>query len=307
MQNEVDSVKKLLTLGALYSLSWQSLAESKFEFSGELGVGVEQESTQIIDLIDTVQNTDNAAFTWQINLNLDYEPTEKDKLTFSANHIDKDFREIDIFDSRLFIYSGSYSHEYEHFTAGIRSQLIRSELDGVDFLSMHQVSPYVSFFVGRKWFFNLSFNYADKTLETNPDRSALSREISGDVYHFFKGINHYVLFGYRARDENAESDLFNYQSNQIRVSWLKRFELGGKSHKVRLNWRYQKRDYDDVINPDIDDFRVDNRRQWEVQWESQLNDAWAVHFNYRRNEQDSSLNIASYDQNIHGVRLEYQF
>lgn len=300
-------MKKLLALSALCGLPWYSFAESKHKFSGELGIGVEQESTQIIDLIDTVQNADNSAVTVQFNLNFDFEPTDLDKLSLSANYIDKDFRQNNQFDSSLLITSFGYSREFKSYNLGVRNQLILSNLDGNRFLNMKQTSPYVSFFIGRKWFVNLSYIHADKNLQTNLERSAISQELSADMYHFFKGINHYLLFGLRARDENATSELFNYDATQFRISWLKKVELGGISHKIRLNWRYQQRDYDDVINPDIDDFRVDKRRQWDVQWESQISDDWAVLFNYRRNEQDSTLTTASYDQSIYGVRAEYQF
>ena len=120
-------------------------------------------------------------------------------------------------------------------------------------------------------------------------------------------MNHYLLFGYRSRDENAEDDLFNYTSNQFRVSWLKKYDFWGASHKLRLNWRYQFRNYNDVIHPDIDAFREDDRRQWEVEWETTIAEDWELSLNYRRNEQDSTLNTASYDQNTQGLSVNYHF
>ena len=172
---------------------------------------------------------------------------------------------------------------------------------------MEQVSPYVSFFIGRQWFVNMSYSYADKSIETNNDRSAHSTELSADVYRFIKGVNHYFFFGYRSRDENANSALFNYVSNQFRISWLKKFDFGGASHKLRVNWRYQLRNYNDEVHPDIDAFRRDNRRQWEAEWETSLTQSWIIKLNYRRNEQDSNLSAANYDQNTQGLTVQYHF
>ena len=77
--------------------------------------------------------------------------------------------------------------------------------------------------------------------------------------------------------------------------------------KFRLNWRYQNRTYEDVIHPDINAFREDNRRQWEAEWEMSISDDIKATFSYRRNEQDSNLATASYDQNTKGLTVQYHF
>ena len=295
----------------LQSVSLPSIAQESsndpHSFDGRLGAGYESDSTVIVDAIDSMSDSANIARTWQVNLNYDYQHDEEDKLSLSLNHITRNFEDDNQFDSRLLILSGTYSHDYERHTVGVRNQLIRSTLSSEDFLNTEQISPYISFFIGRQWFLNVSFTYADKIIKTNNERSAISYEMSTDVYYFFKGVNHYLLFGYRSRDEEAKDDLFNYDSSQLRVSWLKKVHFWNMPQKFRLNWRYQNRTYEDVIHPDINAFREDNRRQWEAEWEMSISDDIKATFSYRRNEQDSNLATASYDQNTKGLTVQYHF
>ena len=282
-------------------------ANDKHEFGGRIELGIESDSTIIIDEIDRVDATNNNANLLRLSLNYDYQYSEKDKFSGSVINIRKDFEKSNQFDSTLQIFSGSYSHEFANYSVGIRNQFIRSDLNTENFMNMEQYAPYVSFFVGRHWFVNLSYSFADKRIKTSDVRSAYNRELGVNLYYFLQGINHYVLFSTRYRDENARDDLFNYTSEQYRLSWVRKFHWGGLLHKLRLSTRFQRRDFNQKALPGTEDFRVDYQRQWEAQWETNINDNWLVAFTIRESEQDSNFIVAQYEQETRNLTLQYQF
>ena len=276
-------------------------------FEGELEVGVEQDSTIIVDDIDSIDESSSDGYLLKAFINYEYNASVNDKINLSANYISKDFRENDTFDNELIILSANYNHDFQRFSVGARSQIVRSDLDGESFLNIEQFSPFVSFFVSKQWFLNLSATQINKSLPNNTERSADATELNADVYRFIKGIGHYFLFSYRTRNENAQEALFSFTSNQLRIGWTKKFQWLGMENRFRVNWRFQKRRYTDELHPDIDAFRIDNRRAWDFELESQFTDDWLLSLSHRRNEQQSSLISASYDQNTYGIFLRYQF
>ncbi|WP_338290546.1 hypothetical protein [Planctobacterium marinum] len=281
--------------------------ESPHQWQGSASLGLENDSTVIIDELDTVVDEDSASNTVRLGVDYQYNPDDKNEWQFSGNYIVKNFSDSDDFDSALQIYSAAYSHEFERVTLGVRAQVIDSELNHEPFLKLQQLSPYVSFFIGKQWFVNFAIGFNDKRIETDSSRSAQGMQLNVDSYRFIQGINHYLLFSYKSGSENAEDPLFNQLFNQVRIGWVKKIRLFERVNKLRVNWRYLRRNYNDEIHPDIDGFRVDSRRQWEFEWELELNSSFLLGANYRLNEQDSNLGIARYDQHISSVSLEYRF
>lgn len=303
----VAGIKQIIGLAlALPSLAAYS-AEAPHQWDGSLSIGLENDSTVIIDELDTVVDEDSVSRLMRINIDYQYQPDEKNEWQLSGNYIVKNLKESDQFDSALQIYSAAYSHESEQFTIGIRTQLIDSDLNDENFLRINQISPYISFFIGKQWFLNIALSFNNKSIENNVNRSANSLDLSVDSYRFIQGINNYLLFSYKTGNENAKDPLFSQVFNQVRVGWVRKLRILDRVNKLRINWRYLHRNYNEAVHPDIDTFRVDNRRQWELEWELELNPSFMVSANYRLNEQDSSLSLARYDQHISGVSLEYRF
>lgn len=297
--------KRLILVGIIVSRG--ALAESKHQFDGVVELGVEQDSTVIVDEIDSIDTTTNNANLMRLNLNYDYQLNPDNKFALAATHIRKDFQQSDQFNSYLQIYSANYSHDFSRYSLGVRNQLIRSDLNSADFLDMEQYAPYVSFFLSKQWFVNLSYSFADKTIKTNRARSARSQDLMLDTYRFFSGINHYLLFSYRSREESAQDSVFNFSSVQFRVSWLKKLTLWGLPHKLRVSGRFQRRHFNDEVNPIIDAFRIDYLRQWQIEWETQVTDAWVLTATLRQSQQDSNFSVARYDQDTHNLTLQYHF
>ena len=297
----------LVYLSIALSATIGHATEQAHEWQGGLSVGLENDSTVIIDELDTVVDEDSTSRLLRFNIDYQYNPDDKNEWQFSGNYILKNFSDSDEFDSALLIYSAAYSHELERVTLGLRTQFIDSELNDAPFLKLHKYAPYVSFFIGKQWFVNVALGVNDKRVESDSGRSANGLDLSVDSYRFIQGINHYLLFSYKSGNENAEDPLYNQLFNQVRIGWVKKIRLFDRVNKLRINWRYLRRNYNDQIHPDINTFRVDNRRQWELEWELEFNANFLMNANYRLNKQSSNLDFARYDQHISSVSLEYRF
>lgn len=284
-----------------------SFGNEKLTFKGELELGFDEDSTVIIDDVDRIQNIAGFSRNFRLFGNFEYNPDEQTTFAVGYHNIVKDYHQDNDFDSRLHILSMSYSHDFEGFSAGVRSQGVRSDLASQKFLTMAQVSPYLSFFIGKQWYLNLSYRYAEKVLITSSARSGESHEVGADLYRFIQGINHYLLIDVDIKHENTNNALFHYDATQLRLGWVRKFDAWGKSQKLRLNWRYQRRKYDEVEHPDINEIRLDNRRHWEFNWELHLTTALQLNVKVHRNEQGSRLPGAIYDQTVKGLSLQYEF
>lgn len=305
------SLRYLLSAALLSSLclgvSAQERNKEVHSFKGNVTLGIEQDSTLSIDELDVSNSTDSNAQRYKLNGRYQYRPDDTNKMSFSYTFTSKNYEDQDEFDSDTHLWNLSVSTEVEDVTIGVRSQWVDSSLNNNDFLDIKQFSPYVSLFAGKEWFFSGSVRVSDKELVNNPDRNSRGFMASLDAYYFISGLNHYLQFNVRSRDEDAESDEFDYETSEFKVTYTKRFRIYELLNKVKLSWRWQERDYDKQINEVIGDFRRDNRNQWQVSWEVEFSEDWMLEASARRNNNNSNLISADYDQNTYALSLRYDF
>ncbi|MBE1300602.1 MAG: hypothetical protein GJ680_11950 [Alteromonadaceae bacterium] len=301
--------KNCLGLCLLLSLALPSFAkeDKTHRWDGSIEVSREDESSVVVDEIDNVSRADSASMKYKASLRYRYRPYEHTKASISYSLSTKNYDDASGFDSDLNMLSASFGREFEHFTLGVRGQLIDSELAGAEFLEIDQVSPYVSFFLSKKWFVNASYRYSDKEIISNPDRSASSDTYTADVYYFIRGVRNFWIFSVRSKTEEATNALYDYELKQARISYTRRYNWWDWDHKLRVNWRFQERDYNSLIDPVIGDFRRDLRRQWQFIWDIEFTDNWMLGLEYKRNDNNSNSANSDYDQNSTSVSLEYSF
>ncbi len=276
-------------------------------FNGAIELATENDSTVVVDEIDNVARDSSSSWKYKLNARYRYRPYEHTKASLSFTFSDKNYKQDDSFNSELRMFSASISREFEHFTLGLRAQDIDSKLGGQDFLTIEQVSPYLTFFLSKKWFVNLSYRHADKEIVSNSSRSGDSDLFNADLYFFQQGVRQFWIASVRHKSEQAQDPIFSYDLQQFRLVYSQRFDWWQWQHKLRLSWRFQERDYDSAINPDLNDFRRDIRRQWRFEWEAEFHEDWFLILELKRNDNNSNFTTSDYNQNVTGLALKYEF
>lgn len=304
----MKSITKLSVAIGLSLVSTTILAEDKspHRFNLNFEVGAEADSKIVIDEIDNVNQNGSTSRRYRASARYQYRPDSDYRASLSYSISDKNYTDSDNFDTDLHIVSGYVAKKWDKVTTGIRGQLINSKLGGADFIEMEQISPYVSFFLGKKWFFNFSYRIADKELISNPERSADVTQLTGDMYYFAQGRKQIWQLSLKSKREDSFSDQFDYDQTQIRLSYTYAFQLYGIDHDLRVFWRYTEKDYNALPLVGTDIFRLDQRNTWEARLTTDFSDSFYTELRYRKNNNNSNVQNNIYDQNVASLNLGFR-
>lgn len=287
-----------LLLGILTGLfSYVSHAStSDWRFDAEFGI--EDDSNVVID--DTDQNANTQSLAQKLKLALGYQYKSKDKIYQSAinySYLNTNYQDLNQFDSQLQILSGKLQKKFDNSKIGINAQWIDATLNGQSFLTVKQITPNLSYFFNKTNYLYSSLTLGRKTFNQSPDRNADQQALSTNYYRLFNGLNHYISLNAKHKQEDADWALYSYDQNELKIKYNYRqtwFEL---PHKLSLSFRVQKRDYDEVWHPQIDDFRVDKRHQWQAKWRIDWTEQFFSELALTRNIHRSNVSFADYSQN----------
>ncbi|XOV80311.1 MAG: surface lipoprotein assembly modifier [Aestuariibacter sp.] len=281
--------------------------ESPHDWRVELETGIANDSIIVVDEIDNI--TSEGGDSAKLYASARYRYLASDDMQYSAAYSfsTKNYRHSSELDTKLHILSGSFRHKWQRFSGGVRAHYIEAELGNKDFLQIEQVSPYVSFFLNKFWYMDLSYRRANKEVFTDEGRSGSSDMLSADIYYFLQGTRHYWQFGGKYRQEETDNAQFTYDEQQLHLSYLYTFPVYGWDHELKLAYLYQRRDYDEVVDPLITDFRLDKRDEWEVELTSNFTERFTTTLLYSRSENDSNNPQQIYQQNALSLMFNYHF
>ncbi|TQV86236.1 DUF560 domain-containing protein [Exilibacterium tricleocarpae] len=288
-------------------LAAAALAQPAFsDFSAEVSAGVEYDSNISVERLDI--NTTESDYAALVDLDLDYKLslTKAVKVTTGYSFSQSLHQDLDDFDVQTHLFSAGLSSDFGRTTAGVNYYYADSSLGGDGFLTLQQASPYISHYFTKQVFLRSAFTYTDKDFDGRPARDADAAALGADLYYFIDGSKHYVSFGYKYEDEDANTDRFDHDSQQLRLRWVKRLDILGKESKLKLGWRYEQRDYD-AIDSAGTRRRDDDRHRWEAELELPLSKQSYLALEYQYSDYESTLAAADYTQHMARVRAGYKF
>jgi hypothetical protein len=270
-----------------------------------LGAGFEYDSNVALLELDTSTNAgDRAAL---LDFGVAYDKPGPGRFDVQAGY---DFSQslhdaFDAFDVRIHRGSATLSYDLGRVDIGATLQHADAELDGNDFLTLKQVSPYLSKLIGQRLFLRFAYAHSDKEFAGNPDRAATADTLSSDVYVFVDGLNTYLLFGYRHDHENAIDAQFDYGGHMYRVQLTKRLNRE-RELTLRTSLRLENRDYD-YPTTSIGAPRRDDRTQLEVSLELPLGERTITQLVYEHANNRSNLPSVDFAEDVLSVRFRARF
>jgi hypothetical protein len=276
------------------------------EYSAEVGLGGEYDSNVSVDEVDRASNQGDYALTMDASLEVQKELPKKIEVAATYDFSQNLYKEFSEVDRQTHILGTDLSVDLSKVDAGVSLYYINSRLDNEKFLELYRASPSISGFLAKKWFSRGAYVYSDKSIENRPGRDANTHAGEIDLYYFYRGLRSYFNLGYRYKNEDADADRLDYESNSVKLRYIRRFELFSRLAKLELAWRYEDRDYSS-ITPGIDEDRHDERHRWRADFEIPVVGRSALQIYYGYADYESNYPQADYTQNLIGTRFLYRW
>ena len=281
-------------------------------FDVEIAAGVDYDSNISVNQLDA--NTGADDFAAAIDADFDFStpvgPDTEFQLGYGfSQSLHADFT---AFDLQSHLATADLTHDFGLAEIGAAYRFAYSRLGGDPFLTMHQVNPYISKFIGKTLYLRGGYTYTDKNFEepaaipAPPTRDAKNNSFGGDVYVFLNGVKSYLVGGYEREIEKAVSDEFDFHADNFRVRFAQRFPFGGGDAELSLGYRFEDRNYDNQT-PSILAVRADERHRFQADLEIPVTDHAFARLEVEHGDYKSNLASADYRQNLAGVRLGLRF
>lgn len=267
-------------------------------------LGVEDDSNVVVT--DTDENSNRSSLSRRSKFSLGYKHKSEDKKSDSSisySYFRQDFEDLSTFDSELSLLNVKTNYKLNNVKLGISGQLVDANLGGEDLLKINQVSPNISYFISKTNYLYAQATFGKKTFADAPERDANQMTLSANYYQLFNGLNHYISFGAKYKNEDAEFDLHSYDLFELKTQYVYRTKLLSYPARFNLSYRYQNRQYDDELHPSIDEYRHDKRHQLKASMRLDWTERWYNELTLTRQFNHSNVSFADFDRTKLGLLL----
>lgn len=280
--------------------------EAKTSLSGEVQLGAQYDSNVSVDDIDTNVGRGDWAAILEARANLKTDLSRETSLRLSYAFSQSLHESFTDFDLQTHLGSADISHGFGKVRVGAAGRLAHSRLGGDGFLTTQQFSPYVSFRVSPSLLLRVDYSHTNKNFIGRIDRDARNDAATANVYYFVNGTRTYFLAGYHYAHENAEAAPFDYEAQGFQLRFNQKFAIGGNDATLRLGWRYDRRNYDE-ITPAIQAERRERRHRLQTDVELPVSKNIFVSGGYEYTDRSSNLPSADYNQHLVSLMLGARF
>ena len=268
--------------------------------------GAEYNSNVAVQDLDT--NTGQGDWAATINGLVEVSGKPMDQLTLRGGYEFSQtlHEEFDAFDLTLHRGFAEAAYDFRFATIGVLGNVAQANLDGDEYLTFTQVSPYISKQVGDTLFLRASYARTDKSFEGRPERDATSDSLAADAYFFLDGTKRYIAISGKAIEEEANADELDFSGGSARVRLVQRFDALDREVTLRAGVEYEQRDYE-APTPAIGAPREDKRTGVDLSLEAPITETVFVEGAYRFGGYQSNLASADYDEHVASLKLGVKF
>lgn len=299
----------LIAITLLQGLSLGALAEQaeNLKVGGDIAVEYGYDSNVVVEELDLSTSLGDSFLRYKLSADADYTFNDAASASGSLSWSDKRFNDASNFDLRTILASLDYKYKYNDITFGIAVRHADAELGGKGFLALSHLSPSVSFFLSKKHFVRLAYTYSDKTLDDNPLRDATGHELGASYYYFQNGLNRYLILGVKRHLADATDPLYDFSAIELSAAYKQRYQLFSRKNQLSVAVDYRERDFDEIINPAINDFREETRSELSLQNETELLQHLMLQLSLSYIDNQSNLNTFDYSETQYGLTASYSF
>lgn len=280
--------------------------DDSWSFDVEGSAGIEYDDNISVTELDVNTAQDDFKAVLDASLGVENEFGQGTEFDLSYNFSQSlhfDFSQFDIQTHRI---SANLEHDLGDVSVGALYNLSYATLGGNGFLTLQQISPFVSAYLGKKVLIRAAYEYKNKNFKNRVDRDADVHGGGADVYIFINGIRTFVLAGYKYESQDATAPQFDFTGHNFKARFSQRFPIGKRDAEFKIGWRYEARNYES-ITPSIDAIRDDDRHKFQAEVEIPVTEHFYLAFEYEYADFSSNLPSADYTQNLALIRVGAEF
>jgi hypothetical protein len=284
---------------------WQSLREQAPD-NLELSVagGLHYEDNLVVDSIDVVSTEKDVALTGKLNLDYRARPWNQAQIRSGYAFSQRWFQQQDEFDLQTHYGFIDLSRGVSGVTAGAVVGMTYASVGGNSLLEKQGIGGYLNDLATRKIYWRADVELDQTDIKTSAERSSTGQRLDLAGFYFIDGPGHYFVLRYRYHQEQADSDLFDYHADRFNPGYVKRFTIArSQPVRVRLDWRYERRRYQE-FDPGLGARRRDDRERWRLRVDTPINAALSLQLKYEHRTYRSNNPTLDFDDNSIEALLE---
>lgn len=220
---------------------------------------------------------------------------------------DKIYSKFSEFDLLTQIASVEGSYKFENGSkAGLALYKIKGDLDNKDYLDMTRISPSYSMFAGKDYYVRGEVATIKKEFHENKDRNSDSLSASFSTYRFIEGAKNFVSATVTYKTEDADSEIYDNKSTELKVSWNKKVKLADIDLGLKVGGKYENRSYDSDKSA-VTEARSDKKFGLNFSVDHKISEKTTVDFKYDFMDTSSNLKSQDVDQHVMKVGINFKF
>ena len=262
-----------------------------------VSAGARVEDNLVVEELDRSDSESDVAGVAQADLGYQLDITDADRLKAGYRFEQRSFAERSEFDLQLHYGSVDYSHELGGLRLGANLDATLAKLDQERLLDNRQASIYASGLARPKLFVRAALSFQETDFASASERASESGRFSSAAYYFLDGADEYFNLSYRFEREDAQAGEFDFDAHRISIGYTKRFHLSERqSLRLRADWRFENRDYDNVT-PSIGERRDEDRQRWRLRLDAPITKILSVELKYEHRNYSSNLDALDFTDN----------
>lgn len=322
----MQPMSRIWTLPLALGLAMPSMAvqaEDEARVNGHLEGGFEHDSNVTVDELNTASDKSDKAWVFDAGLEGVLKPTKPLNITLGYSLSGRRYQNLDQFDQQIHLLSADISYDFDPVTIGTSYHYSHATLGSDPFLDFRRASVYTGSLVGEDVYLLASVQDKRKDFDASDARDADIRGISLDAFFFFNQARSHLVFGLDGDREDAKADAYDNDLLRVRAALVHKFNLAEEENRLRIGWRYEDREYEEVTvsssDPLLDDpltgdlperstsKRADEAHILEASWRIGLNDVVSVEPSISWGNYTSNVASADYDRTVAGITLRAGF
>lgn len=290
-------------------LTPQALASSPFwdevRQSVDLSVsaGARHEDNLVVEELDTVSRESGSAWVGSVDLDLEHELTGGREVGAGYFMEQRRFEAHPEYDLGLHYGYGNLSQRLGPVRWTTRLDGSVAYLGGERLLENRQLGLELSSLINRSLYLRgeLSFKQTDLLQAPERNNDDTRTELAG--YYFLDGTAHYVSANYRFNANRAQQFRFDYDAHRFGLLYTRRLSSWAT---LKLDWRYEERQYLSGASTAASGARLDERQRWRARLEIPVGDRLELEMRYEHRDYASNLESVDYTDNRLEARLTLQ-
>ncbi|TGN40409.1 surface lipoprotein assembly modifier [Marinobacter confluentis] len=292
-----------LVSGLAFAFSPELFAQSD-NLEASVAGGLRFEDNLLVDSLDVSSPESDFAAVGNLDLTYRDKVRKNIDLRFGYALEGRRYFQEDDFDLQLHYGYLDLSRDLSGITAGAIVDATYARIGGEALLNKQKLSGYLSDLVTRDLYIRGSLGLENTDFSGQQGRDNKGQRLDASGYYFLNGTNRYLTVSARYNQRQASDSVFDYNARRISFGYVERMTLADDwPIRVRADWRYEKRRYDET-DPALGVRREDDRTRWRLRMDAPVSDSVTVELKYEHRNYSSDNPALDFDDNRIEVMLE---